>query len=279
MAGKLSAKSKRGLGLGGAAAKAVAAGRRSAEADLKVEEDNYRRENAARLLSIDMIKERPAEDTRPVDPVHVDALVESIKLIGLIQPIYLDRDFHLIAGAHRLNAYRKLKLEDPQKWSKIPVVVDPELDAVKQPEQALLKEIAENEKRSNLTPEQVQNAAERLLAADPSFTRKSGRLKAGEKALTPFLANTFGVSTRYVRALLNHQEDKATTDSSPHSNSSDQTGGKTTIKDPAKEKQKLLKQINKRLEQWLASPYLEQEKKLGSQLERLQVLVNKSLNS
>ena len=41
MAGKLSSKSKRGLGLGGAAAKAVAAGRRSAKADLK-SRDNYR---------------------------------------------------------------------------------------------------------------------------------------------------------------------------------------------------------------------------------------------
>ena len=61
----------------------------------------------------------------------------------------------------------------------------------------------ENEKRSNLTPTQVQQAAERLLASDPSFTRKPGRLKKGQRALTPFLANTFGVSTRYVRALLN----------------------------------------------------------------------------
>lgn len=272
MAGKLSSKSKRGLGLGGAAAKAVAAGRRSAKADLKVEEDNYRRENAARLLSLDMIKERPAEDTRPVNPDHVEALVESIKLIGLIQPIYLDRDFHLIAGAHRLNAYRKLKLEDPQRWSKIPVVVDPELDAIKQPEQALLKEIAENEKRSNLTPEQVQNAAERLMLADPSFTRRAGRLKSGEKALTPFLANTFGVSTRYVRALLNNKSD-----SELISKSNKAKPNKVGTKDPAKEKKKLLKQMNKRVEQWLNSPYLEQDKKLNTQLERLLALVQQTL--
>lgn len=273
MAGKLSSKGKRGLGLGGAAAKAVAAGRRSAVADLKVEEDNYRRENAARLLSLDMIKERPSEDTRPVDPEHVKALVESIKLIGLIQPIYLDRDFHLIAGAHRLNAYRKLKLEDPQRWSKIPVVVDPELDAVKQPEQALLKEIAENEKRSNLTPEQVQNAAERLMNADPSFTRRAGRLKAGEKALTPFLASTFGVSTRYVRALLNSNEDHESAKKKASKNKS-----KASAKDPLKEKAKLLKQMNRRLDQWLESPYLEQDKKLQAQLERLATLVQQKLN-
>ena len=277
MASKLSSKSKRGLGLGGAAAKAVAAGRRSAEADLKVEEDNYRRENAARLLSLDMIKERPAEDTRPVNPDHVEALVESIKLIGLIQPIYLDRDFRLIAGAHRLNAYRKLKLEDPQRWSKIPVVVDPELDAIKQPEQALLKEIAENEKRSNLTPEQVQNAAERLMSADPSFTRRAGRLKSGEKALTPFLANTFGVSTRYVRALLNSKSDSDSLSTSGQTNPS-RSGSKDGIKDPVKEKKKLLKQMNKRLEQWLDSPYLEQDKKLNTQLERLLALVQQTLN-
>ena len=273
MAGKLSSKGKRSLGLGGAAAKAVAAGRRSAVADLKVEEDNYRLENAARLLSLDMIKERPAEDTRPVDPQHVDALVESIKLIGLIQPIYLDRDFHLIAGAHRLNAYRKLKLEDPLRWSKIPVVVDPELDAIKQPEKALLKEIAENEKRSNLTPEQVQGAAERLMAADPSFTRRAGRLKVGEKALTPFLASTFGVSTRYVRALLNNTEERDLAQTK-----TGKTKSKESTKNPIKERMKLLRQIGKSLRKWSDSPYLEQDKKLNNQIEKLLNQVQEKLD-
>ena len=53
----------------------------------------------ARLLSIDMIKERPSEDTRPVNIDHVASLIESIRLVGLIQPIYLDRELRLVAGA------------------------------------------------------------------------------------------------------------------------------------------------------------------------------------
>jgi hypothetical protein len=271
MASKLGKKGKRGLSLGGAAAKAVASGRRSAEVDLKVEEDNYRRENAARLLSLDMIKERPSEDTRPVDPAHVEALIQSIKLMGLIQPIYLDRDFCLIAGAHRLTAFKKLREEDPQRWSKIPVVVDPDLDATTQPEQALLKEIAENEKRSNLTPAQVQSAAQRLISADPSFTRRPGRLKKGEKALTPFLAHTFGVSTRYVRALLNTQHSDQEGQSSPTSSTS-----QPKQIDPIKHKQKLLKKIDKQVSSWLTEPTVQADKKLFVQLEKLLKTVQKS---
>ena len=67
----MASRKKRSLGLAGAAARAAAAGRRSAEVDLKVEEDNLRRENAARLLPIDMVQPRPAADTRPINEEHV----------------------------------------------------------------------------------------------------------------------------------------------------------------------------------------------------------------
>ena len=117
-------------------------------------------------------------------------------------------------------------------------------------------------------PQNKYKSAERFMLADPSFTRRAGRLKSGEKALTPFLANTFGVSTRYVRALLNNKPD-----SESLSKSSKAKPSKAGTKDPAKEKQKLLKQMNKRVEQWINSPYLEQDKKLNTQLERLLTLV------
>jgi hypothetical protein len=265
MAGKLSRGKK---GLGGAAALAVAAGRRSAAADIKVEEDNVRRENAARLLSVQMIKERPSEDTRPVNDEHVLALMESIKLVGLIQPIYLDRNFHLVAGAHRLTAFKRLHQEDSQRWSKIPVVVDPDLDATLQPEQALIKEIAENEKRSNLTPEQVQAAAQRLIATDSSFTRRPGRLKKGERALTPFLANTFGVSTRYVRALLNEDLTKS---EELHSEGGQGTSRskKTEESTPERDRLKLRKSISRQVNKWLNHSLLREDKQLLSQLEKV----------
>lgn len=247
----------KGLGLAGAAARAAAAGRRSAEVDRKVEEDNLRRENAARLLSLDLIRPRPQLDAREVNREHVQDLIESIKVLGLIQPIYLDRELRLVAGAHRLAAFRELALEDPQRWSKIPVVVDPELDAAEQPDLALRKEIVENEKRSNLTPSEVKSAAQRLLSADAGFTRRPGRLKKGERALTPFLAQTFGVSTRYVRSLLNQSEEPS------------EGLQKRADQDPAEARVKRLREIERKSRQWLRDSTLADDPELLTCLERL----------
>ena len=261
----MASRKKRGLGLAGAAARAAAAGRRSAQADLKVEEDNIRRENAARLLSIDMVQPRPATDTRPVDEEHVQAIAESVRAMGLIQPIYLDREFRLIAGAHRLSAFRLLARENPQKWSKIPVVVDPELDALTQPDLALRKEIAENEKRSNLTPTQVKAAAQRLLESDVNFTHRPGRLKKGERALTPFLADTFGVSKRYVRSLLNQPDEDAKKDEISTSESrelSDEETERIALS-------KLYQKMSRQSKLWLKDPLLDQDSKLRTCIERL----------
>ena len=261
----MASRKKRGLGLAGAAARAAAAGRRSAQADLKVEEDNIRRENAARLLSIDMVQPRPATDTRPVDEEHVQAIAESVRAMGLIQPIYLDREFRLIAGAHRLSAFRLLAKEDPQKWSKIPVVVDPDLDALTQPDLALRKEIAENEKRSNLTPTQVKAAAQRLLESDANFTHRPGRLKKGERALTPFLADTFGVSKRYVRSLLNQPDEdakKAEISTSESRELSDEERERIALN-------KLHQKMSRQSKRWLKDPLLDQDPKLRTCIERL----------
>ena len=201
------ARSKKGLGR--SALKAVEAGKKNAVADLNVEAENALKQGVPQLLPLNQVKARLVEDTRPVDPDHVISLKESIELLGLIQPILVDREHRLIAGAHRLSAYHLLEQQDAQKWGKIPVVVDPHLSASEHPDLALRKEIAENEKRRNLTPTQVQSAARRLMDVDPSFTRKRGRLKSGERALTPFLATTFGVSVRHVRSLLNQDDTPA----------------------------------------------------------------------
>ena len=189
--------------LASVAALAVASGRKSAQIDLKVEEENALKEKSTYLLPLDQIKPRPIQDIRPINQKHVESLIESIKVLGLLQPIYVDKNYCLIAGAHRLHAYQKLYQMEGKVWSKIPVVVDMQLDARQDTELALMKEIAENEKRRNLTSTQVQAAAERLMTHDTSFTRKAGRLRKGEKALMPFLASSFGVSVRHVRALIN----------------------------------------------------------------------------
>lgn len=266
----MASRRKRSLGLAGAAARAAEAGRRSAQADLKVEEDNLRKENAARLLSLDMVQPRPAADTRPVDEAHVQAIAESVRVMGLIQPIYLDREFRLVAGAHRLSAFRLLAQEDPQKWSKIPVVVDPDLDAVTQPDIALRKEIVENEKRSNLTPAQVKAAAQRLLESDANFTRRPGRLKKGERAVTPFLADTFGVSKRYVRSLLNQPDEVSDTAAEADATGAQEHAERMSEEETQQLKlSKLYQKMSRQSRRWLKDPLLEQDPKLRACVERL----------
>ena len=49
---------------------------------------------------------------RKVDPAKVSALAESIKIVGLLNPITIDRNKRLIAGAHRLEAYKQLGLDE-----------------------------------------------------------------------------------------------------------------------------------------------------------------------
>ena len=196
------AKARMKRGLGGAALKAAAAGQRSARADIRVEEERSRQEGTPHLLPLERIGERPNLEIRALNEEHVEALAESIRYLGLIQPISLDREHRLVAGAHRLAAFRRLHGEEPERWAKIPVIIDPELDASVDPERALRREIAENEKRRNLTAAQVKAAAARLLELDPSFTLRRGRPRRGERPLTPLLASTFGVSTRHIRSLL-----------------------------------------------------------------------------
>ena len=262
----MASRKKRNLGLAGAAARAAAAGRRSAQADLKIEEDNFRRENAARFLPLDMVQPRPAEDTRPVDDDHVQAIAESVRVMGLIQPIYLDREFRLVAGAHRLSAFHLLAKEDPKKWSKIPVVVDPDLDALAQPDLALRKEIVENEKRSNLTPNQVKAAAQRLLESDANFTRRPGRLKKGQRALTPFLADTFGVSKRYVRSLLNQPDEPASKSFKPDAGIPSELSAEEAEYVALNA---LYQKMSRQSKRWLKDPILDQDPKLRTCLERL----------
>ena len=166
----------------------------------------------------------------------------------------------LAVSAHRLTAFRLLAKEDPERFGKIPVVVDPELDAEEDIEQALLKEIAENEKRRNLTPQQVQEAARRLMEYDPNFTRRPGRLKQGERALTPFLASTFGVSVRHVRALLNEPQVSSADQASASPPEGEELG-------PVAPSLKDLKgKVRRGVKRWLKDPALEQDPALQALL-------------
>jgi adenine-specific DNA-methyltransferase len=48
---------------------------------------------------------------RSVDPKEVDAMAQSMKEVGQLQPVLVDKDMNLTAGLHRLKACEKLKRE------------------------------------------------------------------------------------------------------------------------------------------------------------------------
>src|SRR5262245_45947442 len=97
----------------------------------------------------------PIESIR-VGPRHrkdmgdVSALAESIRELGLLQPVVVRPDNRLVAGARRLAAVRLLG------WSKVPVVVASDLDDELRLRKA---ERDENRCRKELTPtEQVESS-------------------------------------------------------------------------------------------------------------------------
>lgn len=172
--------------------------------EAKAQEDRGRRS----LLTLKQIRKRET-DTRPLRPNHVEELAESISALGLIEPLVLDSQDVLLAGAHRLAAITHLKEHKPQQFAEhfaddlVPVRIMP-FDAGAEPEKALQVELAENEKRVNYSRDQIEKLASRLRELNYKETR--GRPKKGEKALGPALAVAIGVSTRYVRRVLGEEK-------------------------------------------------------------------------
>ncbi len=172
-------------------------------ASAKFERDRAGRSN----LPLSQIHPR-AEDTRPLHEQHVKDLVESIGALGLIEPLVVDLKGILLAGGHRLAAVQLLKETNAELYQThfpddlVPVRVMP-FDAELEPEKSLQIELAENEKRVNYSRDQIEQLAGRLRALN--YRNIVGRPKEGEKALGPALAVAIGVSTRYVRKVLQQQ--------------------------------------------------------------------------
>ena len=61
-------------------------------------------------VNIDDIK--VSERLRKLDNSKVDELVDSIKLLGLLQPIVVDTDNNLLSGLHRLEAFKSIGYEN-----------------------------------------------------------------------------------------------------------------------------------------------------------------------
>lgn len=165
-------------------------------------------------LKLNQIKDREA-DTRPIHLTHVEALAESITVLGLLEPLVVDIRNRLLAGGHRLTAIKILKeqnfkayqLHFPADEVQVRVM---SFDAEENPDLALQVEVAENEHRRDYTPTEVKTLAERLQKQ--GYKRLKGRPGLGEKSLMQALAFVVNKSKRTVERYL--QEDSNDTEKS-----------------------------------------------------------------
>ena len=157
------------------------------------------------FMLLDEIKLRET-DTRNLRQEHVEALTESIVVLGLLEPLVVDRHGRLLAGAHRLAAICLMQESKPDKFAEhfgsgqIPIR-KLDFDAIEDAEKAFQVEVAENEHRRDYTTEEVRAIADRLKTA--GYVDLKGRPKAGQKALKPALAVIIGKSSRQVQRYLN----------------------------------------------------------------------------
>lgn len=144
------------------------------------------------------------QTTRPVNVEHVAALVESVRALGLIEPVVVDVHHRLLSGSHRLAAIQYLQEQEPDTYSQwfssgVPVhILD--VDAERDPNRALELEIAENEHRRDYSPAEVRGLVDRLKAA--GYRDTVGRPKTGEKALGPALGIIVRKSMKTLRKML-----------------------------------------------------------------------------
>ncbi len=162
------------------------------------------------LVTIDTIVDR-TRDTRPINDDHVIQLIESIRVVGLITPLTIDRERTLLAGAHRLEALKRLSLSYQHDFQRlfpegrVPARVMP-ISANTDQLLALRVEIEENEKRRDYTSAEVFDVAQTLKVA--GFTRSRGRPNVGEKPLIPALEAIFGKSKATIKRYLAQEESK-----------------------------------------------------------------------
>lgn len=88
------------------------------------------------LLAPADILARPAGDLRPAVAEHVVAMAETICAIGLLHPVVVDRERRLLAGRHRVEAFRVLGLPPAHRRAAVlhlagldPALSDDELPA------------------------------------------------------------------------------------------------------------------------------------------------------
>lgn len=88
------------------------------QAELKFYSENPRIYSIIRISDKNPSQDEIEERLKSMD--HVNSLVQSIKAIGLLDPLIVrDKDFVVLEGNSRLAAYRILAHSDPIKWGQI----------------------------------------------------------------------------------------------------------------------------------------------------------------
>ena len=85
------------------------------------------------------------------DVGDLENLVDSIREMGLINPITIDKNRNLIAGFRRLSAWQILQKEDKIKYSQITCKIDTNI------KDALMGEFHENTVRKNFAVSEINN--------------------------------------------------------------------------------------------------------------------------
>ncbi|HEY9825273.1 MAG TPA: ParB/RepB/Spo0J family partition protein [Stenomitos sp.] len=163
------------------------------------------------LIPLEKITSRPSGDTRPLNHKHVQELVNSITVLGLISPLTVDRHYRLLAGAHRKAAIEALAESYHERFLElfgegVPVCIM-DLDAERDPVDALQVEVEENTQRRNYTVQEIREAAKKLEEA--GYQRLRGRPGSEQKSLNRELMNVFRLSRRRISDILNEPPKKS----------------------------------------------------------------------
>ena len=189
-------------------------------------------------IDVDRIRLRRDADTRPLNAKHVLDLAESIAVLGLLEPLVIDREGYLLAGGHRLAALRLLGITDDQK--RIQDFLDASADGTGKESKAMAKlaqrvgslrsqkqaahalskgvpvlvmevqsadrkrtlaiEMAENTVRRSYSAEEIKKLAGRLKAE--GYKSTVGRPKAGEVSVLNALEAAVGKSKRQIERII-----------------------------------------------------------------------------
>ena len=190
-------------------------------------------------IAVDKILLRKGETTRPLNAEHVLEMAKSISVLGLLQPIVIDTNGHLLAGAHRLLAFQIMSMSDANERRKhverliaksdkaltesIPALLDEfasiqptslcaqqcksgisvsviDVSGKDDGNRSLAVELGENTVRRSYTGDEIRELAKRLKNA--GYKTEAGRPKKGEISALSVLEAAVGKSKRTIERII-----------------------------------------------------------------------------